>query len=478
MKPVSAPAVPTGLPGRHLAVLRAAWAARASLTPPSRRDDEAEFLPAALSLQDTPAHPAPRRLAWILMALFALTLTWAIAGQLDIVAVATGRVIVSDRTKLIQPLERSVVRAIHVRDGQQVEAGQPLIELDPTAARADIASIAEQRKSAESDELRAQALLRVFGVKQPAPAPALPRVEGWSREEQAAAQMQLQAQWSDIQARLARLGAEQQRREAEIATAREVMAKLEATLPLSRQREEDFRRLTDQGFMSGHAGQDRMRERIELERDLATARARLAETQAALREARGTAAAYAAETVRALREHEGKAQLVLAQSRQEQSKATRREELTTLRAPVAGTVQQLAVHTPGGVATEAQTLMVIVPRQAQVTAEVMLENKDIGFVRAGQPVEIKLETFPFTRYGTLAGQVAGVTPDAVQDDKRGAVFLATVRLTDTHIDIDGQRVSLSPGMNLTAEIKTGKRRVIDYLLSPIQKAGRESLRER
>jgi hemolysin D len=463
--------------GRHLAVLHAAWAARATLAPPLRQGDEAAFLPAALSLQDTPAHPAPRRLAWALMALFTLTAGWAVFGQLDIVAVAPGRVVVSDRTKLIQPLERSVVRAIHVRDGQQVEAGQVLIELDPTAAQADRASVVEHRKSAESDEVRAQALLRAFGAPQGA-APVLPVVAGWSDTDRVSAQVQLQAEWSDLQARRVRLAAEQQRREAEITTAREVVAKLEATLPLARQREADVQQLAVQGFMSGHAGQDRMRERIELERDLATARARLAEAQAALREAQGTAAAYAAETVRALRDREGKAQLLLAQTRQEQSKAARREELTTLRAPVAGTVQQLAVHTAGGVATEAQALMVIVPREAQVTAEVMLENKDIGFVRAGQAAEVKLETFPFTRYGTLAGEVVQVTQDAVQDDKRGAIFLATVRLKDPHIDVDGRRVSLSPGMNLTAEIKTGRRRVIEYLLSPIEKAGRESLRER
>ena len=463
---------------RHGAVLHAAWTARKQLSPPQRLPDEAAFLPAALSLQDTPPHPAPRRLAWLLVALFTIGVAWSVLGQLDIVAIAPGRIIVSDRTKLIQPLERSVVRAIHVRDGQQVEAGQPLVELDPTAARADMASITEQRRAAESEQLRAQALLRSFGPSSGGSAPGFPGPAGWTAQERAAAQAQLQAEWSDIQARLARLAAERQRREAEIATAREVVAKLEATLPLSRKREADFLQLAEQGFLSSHAGQDRTRERIELERDLSTAHARLSEAHAALRETQGTAASFVAETLRTLRDREAKAQLALAQAQQEQAKATRREELTTLRAPVAGSVQQLSVHTAGGVVTEAQTLMVIVPREAQVTAEVMLENKDIGFVRAGQAAEVKLETFPFTRYGTLPARIVQVTQDAVQDEKRGAIFLATVRMDAAHIDVDGKKVALSPGMNLTAEIKTGQRRVIDYLLSPIQRAGRESLRER
>ena len=463
---------------RHGHVLRAAWSAHHQLAAPQRSADEAAFLPAALSLQDTPVHPAPRRLAWALMALFTIALAWAVLGRLDIVAVANGRIVVSDRTKVIQPLERSLVRAILVRDGQRVEAGQALVELDPTTARADVASIGEQRKSAESELLRAQALLGAFPPGRTTQAPALPPVDGWTPEDRAAAQLQLRAEWSDIQARLARLAAEQHRRGAEIVTAREMLAKLETTLPLARQREDDFRHLAEQGFMSGHAAQERTRERIELERDLATQRPRLAEAQPALREAEGTAAAYVAETVRTLRDREGRAQLQRVQARQEAAKAALREELTTLRAPVAGTVQQLAVHTTGGVVTEAQALMVIVPASAQVSAEVTLDNKDIGFVQPGQAAEIKLETFPFTRYGTVAGEVVQVSQDAVQDDKRGAVFLATVRLAATQIDIDGKPVPLGPGMNLTAEIKTGHRRVIEYLLSPIQRAGRESFKER
>ena len=136
------------------------------------------------------------------------------------------------------------------------------------------------------------------------------------------------------------------------------------------------------------------------------------------------------------------------------------------------------MHTAGGVVTEAQTLMVIVPEGAHVTAEVTMENKDVGFVNAGQAAEIKLETFPFTRYGTVAATVSRVSADAVNDEKRGALFPATLMLNTTEINVDGKSIRLSPGMNLTAEIKTGQRRVIEFLLSPIQRAGNESLRER
>ncbi|HEX2544002.1 MAG TPA: HlyD family type I secretion periplasmic adaptor subunit [Ramlibacter sp.] len=469
---------------RYGAVFRAAWQARHQLAGPSRLADEAAFLPAALSLQDTPVHPAPRRLAYALMILFSAALLWSFFGHVDIVAVAPGRVVVSERTKVIQPLERSIVKRVLVRDGERVRAGQPLVELDPTSATADKTTVDDQLKASQSDVLRARTLLQALQRRGLAPAGELQArlareiPAAWTEAEKASAQAQMLAEWSDITAKLAKLDAETSRRQAEIATVREMVAKLETTVPLAKKREDDFSRLAEQGFMASHAGQDRMRERIELERDLATQRARLAETNAVLRETENARFAYLAEVRRALHEREAQADLKRQAATQEHAKASMRERLTSLAAPVDGVVQQLAVHTAGGVVTEAQVLMIVVPAGAQITAEVALDNKDIGFVHPGQEAAIKLETFNFTRYGTVGAKVRWVTADAVNDEKRGAIFPATLELADSRINVDGKLVNLVPGMNLTAEIKTGKRRVIEYLLSPIVKAGQESIRER
>jgi hemolysin D len=466
--------------GRYGAVFKTAWQHRHELAGPRRLCDEAAFLPAALSLQDTPVHPAPRRLAFALIALFFIALAWTIFGQVDIVAVAPGKIIVSERTKVIQPLEVSVVKRVLVRDGDHVQAGQLLVELDPTSANADKASVNEQLKSMQSEVLRTRALLQALAGLATLRTPELSKdsAAGWSDTDVAAAKAQLVDEWSDITARLAKAAAEINRRQAEIATVREMVAKLETTVPIARQREADFHQLTNQGFMSSHANQDRTRERIELERDLATQRARLMEANATLRESENTRAAYLAETRHSLRTREAAAELKRQQGTQDLAKAGQRERLTTLKAPVAGTVQQLAAHTEGGVVTEAQPLMVIVPDGAQVTAEVTLDNKDIGFVNQGHQAEVKLETFPYTRYGTLKATVKTVTADAVNDEKRGAIFVVLLDLNRNSIEVDGRPVKLSPGMNLTAEIKTGHRRVIEFLLSPVQKAANESLRER
>jgi hemolysin D len=452
--------------GRYRAVLAAAWAARAELAGPRRLADEAAFLPAALAVQETPVHPAPRRAAWAIMALFALALAWSALGQVDIVAVAPGRIVVSDRTKVIQPLEAAVVKSIRVKDGDKVQAGQVLVELDPTQATADSRTVAEQLMVAQGESRRTAALLDAL------------RVGGIGTRTAGRLDPQLQAEWADINARLARLDAEAQRRQAELATVKEVLGKLQTTVPMARSREKDIADLAQQGFVAGHAGQDRTRERVELERDLATQQARLAEAEATLAETRQSKLAYLAETQRLLSDRRAKANQDIAQLKQQGAKTAQREQLAVLASPVAGTVQQLAVHSPGGVVTPAQTLMVIVPDGAELTAEVTVDNKDIGFVHEGQEVEVKLETFSFTRYGTVPAKLVRVTGDAVNDDKRGAVFPATLRFEHDVIEVDGKPIRLAPGMNVTAEVKTGRRRVIDFLLSPIQKAANQSLRER
>ncbi|MBY0465591.1 MAG: HlyD family type I secretion periplasmic adaptor subunit, partial [Burkholderiales bacterium] len=430
-----------------------------------------------------------------LMSLFTLALLWACLGQVDIVAVAPGRIIVGERTKVIQPLEASIVKKVLVKDGDQVQAGQVLVELDPTLASADTASVQAQLHTQVSEIIRTRALLKQLAQSQPpgsvsgagsgtvtAPVSGTTSFsEGGLKLDRAqaqAVQAQLQSEWADIRAKLAKLNAEAQRRQAEMATVAASIAKLEATLPMAQARETDFKQLVDQGYISGHATQDKTRERVELERDLTIQRARLAEVQATAAETQRAKAAYRQETVRTLSDRQA-----LATSRHHQlladaTKTQQRERQTKLTAPVDGVVQQLAVHSVGGVVTSAQPLMVVVPHNPTVTAEVAIANQDIGFVYAGQAVAVKLETFPYTKYGTVPATVAVVSADAVTDDKRGSFYPATLTLAQRDMLIDGKRVNLSPGMNITAEIKTGQRRIIEFLLSPVQRAGSESLRER
>lgn len=477
----------------YKAVIQATWSHRHELSGPARLADELAFLPAALSLQASPPHPAPRRVMWSIQVLFMLALLWSILGQVDIVAVAPGRIAISEGSKLLQPFETSVVTKIWVHNGDKVRQGQVLVELDPTSAKADSSRIAQESHAALSELWRTRALLASLASHR---APALPDAPDAGlpllpAEELSLARSLLQAEWQDIKAQQDKLDADIEARKAELQTVREQVAKLVATLPLAQKREADFETLANQGFVSRHAGQDRTQARIEMEQDLATLRARREETKAAITQAQQSRSAWVADTLRALNDRQAKADLQFRQLQSEGLKSSQRERLTTLRAPVDGTVQQLAIHTTGGVVTPAQVLLVVVPTQAKVVAEVSLENKDVGFVRAGMPAEIKLETFPYTRYGTVSASVATITADAVMEARTGsdvkapstaaggvATYQATLALTQPSIVVDGRTMALTPGMNLSAEIKTGQQRIIEYLLSPVRSHLGESLRER
>ncbi|MEW6589450.1 MAG: HlyD family type I secretion periplasmic adaptor subunit [Pseudomonadota bacterium] len=460
---------------RYARIFRHAWSQRKETDAPVLQAHEAQFLPAALALRDTPVHPAPRIALWLIMAFALIAVLWATFGRIDVVATAIGKIIPNDRTKLIQPMETAVVKAIHVRDGQEVAPGQVLIELDATTTAADSERLHNEALTARLEALRAQALLASLAS---GAAPRLAALDGVDAARLLAEQSQANGQFQEYQARRLQLQAEIARRQAELQATQEQVAKLEQTVPIARQRAQDYQKLVKESFISQHGYLEREQARIEQEQDLASSRAKVAEIRAALAEARQQQATLAAETRRQLLDQHNLASQRAASLEQEQVKADQRNRLMRLTAPVGGTVQQLAVHTVGGVVTPAQPLMVIVPRDNVLEVEAMLPNKDIGFVNPGQDAEVKVETFPFTKYGTIHGTVTQVSSDAIQDEKLGLVYSTRVKLARDTIQVENKAVRLSPGMAVTIEVKTGTRRVIEYFLSPLMQYGDESLRER
>jgi len=254
--------------------------------------------------------------------------------------------------------------------------------------------------------------------------------------------------------------------------------KLEQTLPIAKQRAEDLKNLVDLRYVSRHDYLEREQARIEQEADLANQRSRLKEIQAAMREAHGQSTQMSAETRRVSLDSITEGQQKSATLAQELLKADSRNKLMQLKAPVDGTIQQLAIHTVGGVVTPAQPVMLIVPRDNPLEVEAFIENKDIGFVNPNQDAEVKIETFQYTKYGTIHANVTSVSHDAINDEKHRLIYSTRVKMERTTINVDGTEVNLSPGMAVSVEIKTGKRRVIEYFLNPLLQYQHESLRER
>jgi hemolysin D len=451
---------------------------------------EREFLPAALEIIETPASPAGRAIGYAIVLFFAIALAWACLGQVDVIATARGKIIPSGRTKVVQPFEIGTVRAIHVQEGQAVRAGDLLIELDPTANVAEADRLTVELTAAELDAARLRAALS----DAPDPAAAFVAPAGAN-----AAQLRLQRQLlvnqlAEQRAKLAMLDRQGAQHEADRAAVAGTVAKLSAAIPLLRERAQTKRYLADQGTASRMNALELEQNLTEYQHELLVQKSRLAEAEASLAAIGENRAQVAAEYRRTMLSDLAAAEQKIAGLTQERIKAAKRTELQRLTAPVDGTVQQLAVHTIGGVVTPAQPLMMLVPRDSRLEIEATIENKDIGFVAEGNPVEIKIETFNFTKYGLLRGAVIQLARDAVVPERNAPsgdprqqaalppaqepVYTARIALERDSMEIDGRTVALGPGMAVIAEIKTGRRRVIEYVLSPVLKYTHESIRER
>lgn len=445
------------------------------------RSPEREFLAAADELQRTPPLPAARALLWAIVAVLALGIVWACASEVDVVASAAGRTVPGTRVKTVQPAAAGVVTAIHVADGDRVGAGQVLIELDSTAARADRARLARERGTLAGDLARLRAQVRLARACAAAPSPgdcAVPTAPAATGEEAPLQGARLRHAVAAFTAALAALDEDMRGNRAERAALILDIERLSLTLAPLEERAGALRALADRTLASRHEYLVLEQQRLDQVRRRAVLRARRAVLDAAHAALQRRREALVQGTLNGWLDERAQVQARLAAVDAELDKVHERLEHTSLRAPVAGTVHALAVHTVGAVVTPAQALLHIVPRDDPLQVEAWLRNRDAGFVRPGQAARVKVEAFPFTRYGVLPATVAAIAADAVHDRERGLVYAARVHLHAQAIRTGERRTALAPGMAVTVEVALGRRRLIEYLLSPLLRYRDESLRER
>lgn len=438
------------------------------------RTEETDFLPAALEVVERPVSPTARVTTWLLLGLLAAALLWLVLGRVDVVASAPGKLVPADDVKLIQPGAAGIVHAILVRDGQTVRAGQPLVELDPTVSDADAAQARKALETAELDAARLRAILSALdgrGLRFTPPA-------GTSSEVADTQVALARAQLAEIRAGGQTRAADTRAARASRAEAQIQADKLDETLPLLDEQIAANEKLLEKGYVSKLRVIEMRRQRIAAarDRDAALATARKADAQIAA--AGGSFSQSAAEARARILADLARAESDARLRKEELTKAAKRSSLQRLVSPVDGTVTQLAVHTVGGVVEAAKPIMVIVPARGKLIAEVTIANKDVGFIAAGQPVALKVEAFPFTRYGAVPGKLEHISSDAVQDEKRGLIYTARVTLDRATIVRDGRAIPLTPGMAVTADIRTGRRSLASYLLSPIDEIRTTAARER
>jgi adhesin transport system membrane fusion protein len=391
-----------------------------------QKDDFAFLSPLQQAQQDEPAHVATWSIYLMLVAL-AVAIAWAALAKVDMVTRADGKVIPVGREQVIASLEGGILRELKVREGEAVAAGQALALLDPT------------RVEAQQNEgrLKRLALLATVARLQ---AEAGGRPLAWPKELAEVPQV-VQGETASYEARRRALN------EA-VGTSQRNQALLERELAMSQQ-------MAAKGLMS-EVEVMRLRRQVN---DLALG------TQERVNRFRQDASA---ELVRA--------QTELTAMGEQQVVRDDILKRTVLTSPVRGLVKNIRANTIGGVVSAGAPVMEIVPVDDQVLVELRIKPSDIGFVRVGDPVEIKLSAYDFAVYGSLHGTLDVLSPDALSDGAapppggEASWYRALVRADASKLKAGSKPLTVLPGMVGTAEIRTGRRSVLSFLLRPMMKA--------
>lgn len=450
-----------GAVARHWRVWKAAWQAESSrsLGNATVGARATEFLPSILEIQEEPASPIGRAVFWTVVTAFVAGALWTTLGKVDIVVTAQGRLVPSGYSKAIRADEAGVIASIHVQDGQAVKQGDVLIELDSALNVADRARTVNEYRAANVEAARLQALLQDRATFE-APTDA---DEAYVLAQRQLLRDQLAEYHADLSA--ARRLIEQRRAVVRRTNAR--LRRAQATTPMETERAEADKQQIEEGALSNKGVLQAEERQIDQAQELAGYKKKLKQDRAALAEAENNYRAMVSEFQRTKQTELSAVETKAASLAQAVTNADQKAGLQRLVSPIDGVVRQLAVRTVGGVVTPAQQLLIVVPKDAPVEVEVQVAHKDKEFVRQGQPVEIAVETFQLARYGTISGKVLTVSADAVPVEQAGLVYPARVSLDRGFIQIKGKPVDLSPGMAVTVEIKTGQRRILESMLSPL-----------
>ena len=440
--------------------------------------DVTEFSPGLLAIQESPMPKLPRAIYYTVAVLFCILLAWAIFAKVDIVAIAEGKLVPTTYTKIVQPVEAGVVADILVREGDKVQAGQVLIRLDTTLAGAD------GRNLASEIALKRLTLRRVdAGLADQPLASAIGDDPAMLAQVQAQAKAHRQA-FNDSAAQEV---ATRERAQNELNAARETFTKLQTTLPGYEQSAQAHKKLVAEGFLSAIAGNDKEREAIEKSQDLKAQAATVQGLQATINAQDKKIAGLTSTSRSQLLIERTEAMGQLARLEQEAQKMAYKTGLLELKAPQAGIVKDVATTSKGAVVQPGMVLLTLVPKGESLLAEVHVKNENVGFVHTGQLVRVKVAAFPFQKYGLIDGRIQTLAPDAqapnntpgqtAQQGYKAIVALDTQFLESLNGNA-AQRKGLESGMQVVAEIHQGRRTIMAYLLSPVQKVSSEAGRER
>lgn len=473
----------------------------ARLSAPDRNLSDREFLAPALEILETPASPVKLAFLWLICGLVAIAIAWAYFGRIDIIAAAQGKFQPTGRVKVVEPVETGRVAAIHTANGAFVKAGDVLVELDRAGADADVAAARADLLSAEAEAVRRRVALTAARAHALSPVPKIDWPAGTpsglrEREDQvlAADFGELAAARASFAAQSAQKAAERDRLIDTVATQKNLIATLQERV--------DMRTKLVQAQAGAKAAVIDATETLQYqETQLAMQQGQLASLTTGLdviaRDAEKAVQTFLSDNAQKLSDAERR----IEEARQRLAKASATADRLTLRSPIAGRVQSSIIANVGQVVTSGQEIMRIVPLDSKLEIEAYVLNRDIGFVSLGQEAVVKIESFPFTRYGSIKAHVVRIAKDAIPAPDASAiegdpthgpkasafagaertqnlVFAIVLEPERSTIMVDGAPQPLTSGMAATVELKTGSRRLLEYLFSPLVEVASTAMRER
>ena len=481
--------------GKIKRVFADSWRNRDALTNAKEKanDDVIEFLPAALEVMEKPPSPLGRMLGYSVMALFTITILWGIFGHVDIVSTAEGKIIPGGRVKEIQPLQIGVIKNIFVEEGQLVEKGQALIELDQTLTGADRNRLQNEMRFLANNLIRERILSKFFWIEEQLGVADFSLKEKFEQyvaqvendeqviltdKEKSLQWMMIKQRWQEYYSEQAIVKNQLQNRQLELESVRANVKKYQATIPLINKRVKALDTLNQDGLIAEAQLLELQEQQVTQKQNLVAETAKVEQIKAAIEEVKHNQIAQRNNARKLNLEQIENFNQQLQSKREEYNKALELYSKQVLYAPVKGRIKQLNIHTIGGVVEPAKTLMQIVPEEDYLEVEAILENKDIGFVNKGMAAEIKVHTFPFTKYGLVNAEVVDITADAIESEQQGLVYKVRLKMEQNQLYVNQKWVDLLPGMAVSAEMKTGKRRLIEFFLAPLLRYKEESVRER
>ena len=445
-----------------------------------------EFVPGLLSIQESPPRRLPRAVLYTVIALFLIVLAWMILGRLDIIATAHGQLIPQTYVKIVQPADAGIVEQILVHEDQHVSAGQVLMRMDAHDADADTATLKTELA------LRSLQLRRIDAEL--AGRDSVKRLATDPDRLYRQIEHQLRAHRQAYTEALAQARDALYKAQHDYAAARQVLVKLEEVTPILKRQAESYESMGKAGYAPAVAVRAKELDYLEKAQDLQAQRDTVRGLAAAVAQARGHLAAVRSDYRSHLRNEWVHAERDYRKLQQAWAKQMHKNALLELRAPQAGIVEDIATHTAGTVVAPGTVLLSLVPDREPLVAVVRIKNDAIGFVHPHQKVRVKVAAYSFEKYGTLDGEVSKIGPNASAGQSTPSAsrrrsssappeappltYKAVVVLNSQRLPAQGRNLKLVPGMEVTAEIDEGKRSVLHYLLSPVEKTVQDSGRER